>query len=176
MAERKHPYIVITDMNSKELEALLAYMYNGEVIVQRENIPNVMKAAEYLKIKGLLVQDEQLVQNRQLSGQQKRSHSAHEEVSRTKRRKESCFRAYFPLEMVDASNELIPKSEADASKQTLKTRMCAESSQELMAPDNDPLGSFTEVSLLNTQLLYIKVVAFPVFIFIFTHRLLFRIN
>ncbi|MCL4138273.1 UNVERIFIED_CONTAM: hypothetical protein GTU68_053923 [Idotea baltica] len=54
----KHPYIIVKDVRPTELEALLNYMYKGEVNVSQESLPELIKAAEGLKIKGLAVPDE----------------------------------------------------------------------------------------------------------------------
>lgn len=53
----KHPVIVLKDIGADELEALLSYMYDGEVNVLQEHLSSLIKAAECLKIKGLAVAD-----------------------------------------------------------------------------------------------------------------------
>lgn len=45
--------IVLTDINHKELETLLDYMYLGEVNILQSDLSMFMKAAEHLQIKGL---------------------------------------------------------------------------------------------------------------------------
>ncbi|KAK3857236.1 hypothetical protein Pcinc_036500, partial [Petrolisthes cinctipes] len=52
------PVIVLKDVRGHELEALLDYMYLGEVDVQQAHLPGLIKAAECLRIKGLAVPDE----------------------------------------------------------------------------------------------------------------------
>ncbi|KAK7080686.1 hypothetical protein SK128_009851 [Halocaridina rubra] len=52
------PVIVLKDIKGQELEALLDYMYLGEVNVQQVDLPGLIKAAECLRIKGLAVPDE----------------------------------------------------------------------------------------------------------------------
>ena len=54
----KHPVVVLKDIKSEDLEALLNYMYVGEVNVTQESLSGLIKAAECLKIKGLAVPDE----------------------------------------------------------------------------------------------------------------------
>lgn len=54
----KHPIIVLKDIRSQELEALLNYMYVGEVNVLQNELAGLIKAAECLMIKGLAVPDE----------------------------------------------------------------------------------------------------------------------
>lgn len=51
--EGKHSVIVLKDVKAEELEALLNYMYEGEVNVLQEKLSGLISAAEYLKIKGL---------------------------------------------------------------------------------------------------------------------------
>ena len=50
--------IVFNDIKSSELEALLNYMYIGEVNVLQTELAGLIKAAECLKIKGLAVPDD----------------------------------------------------------------------------------------------------------------------
>lgn len=54
----KHPVLVINDVPCDILEALLRYMYAGDVNVQQEKLFKFISAAEYLMIKGLAVPDE----------------------------------------------------------------------------------------------------------------------
>ena len=51
----KHPVIVLNDVSSSDLEALLNYMYEGEVSVLQDKLANLIRAAEALKIKGLAI-------------------------------------------------------------------------------------------------------------------------
>lgn len=54
----KHPVIVLKDIKAEDLEALLSYMYVGEVSVSQSDLGRLIKAAEMLCIKGLAVPDE----------------------------------------------------------------------------------------------------------------------
>ena len=56
--ECKHPFVVIKDIDASEFDALLNYMYLGEVNVLQDVLPNLIKAAEALRIKGLAVCDD----------------------------------------------------------------------------------------------------------------------
>lgn len=49
----KHPIVILHDINYKALNALLTFMYQGEVSVNQEEIPMFMRVAEILKVKGL---------------------------------------------------------------------------------------------------------------------------
>ncbi|XP_071516062.1 uncharacterized protein [Panulirus ornatus] len=53
----KHPVIVLNDIKCSELEALLSYMYAGEVSVPQSTLSLLIRAAELLQIKGLAVPD-----------------------------------------------------------------------------------------------------------------------
>ncbi|KAK4312354.1 hypothetical protein Pmani_016219 [Petrolisthes manimaculis] len=53
----KHPVIVL-NIQSADLEAILSYMYDGAVNVAQTNLPQLIKVAELLQIKGLAVPDE----------------------------------------------------------------------------------------------------------------------
>jgi len=54
----KHPIIVLKDIKGEVFEALLKYMYLGEVNVVQDRLSDLINAAECLKIKGLAVPDE----------------------------------------------------------------------------------------------------------------------
>lgn len=53
----KHPVIVLNDIKCSELEALLSYMYAGEVSVPQSTLSLLIRAAELLQVKGLAVPD-----------------------------------------------------------------------------------------------------------------------
>lgn len=54
----QHPIIILRDVNYKELEYLIRFMYSGEAIVPQEDIQTFLKTAEMLEIKGLLESSE----------------------------------------------------------------------------------------------------------------------
>ncbi|XP_071515112.1 uncharacterized protein [Panulirus ornatus] len=54
----KHPIIVVKDVECRDIEALLSYMYAGVVSVAQNDLAQLIKAAELLQIKGLAVPDE----------------------------------------------------------------------------------------------------------------------
>lgn len=45
--------IILQDVHFSELEALLIFIYKGEVNIEQENLPALLKAAETLQIRGL---------------------------------------------------------------------------------------------------------------------------
>ncbi|XP_053598508.1 protein tramtrack, beta isoform [Microplitis demolitor] len=49
----KHPIVILKDVNSRDLSAMLNFMYQGEVSIKQEDINNFLKVAETLQIKGL---------------------------------------------------------------------------------------------------------------------------
>ena len=55
----KHPFIVVKDVDPKQMEALLTYMYKGEVNIPQEDLSELIKAAEAFQIRGLAVPDEE---------------------------------------------------------------------------------------------------------------------
>lgn len=74
--ECKHPFIIMKDVEPHHLEALLNYMYKGEVNVLQESLPGLIKAAEALKIKGLAVPDEPVSKEKFLTNREKRRSTA----------------------------------------------------------------------------------------------------
>ncbi|KAG0723708.1 Protein tramtrack, beta isoform [Chionoecetes opilio] len=54
----KSPVIVLKDVRSQDMDALLDYMYLGEVNVNQNDLASLLKTAECLRIKGLAVPDE----------------------------------------------------------------------------------------------------------------------
>merc|ERR1712172_60054 len=49
----KHPIIILKDVPSQHLTAILEFMYAGEVNVAQDQLPAFLKTAERLKVKGL---------------------------------------------------------------------------------------------------------------------------
>ena len=49
----RSPIIVLTDIKKSHLEAILKFIYEGEVDVKQTDMPHIMTAAESLQIKGL---------------------------------------------------------------------------------------------------------------------------
>lgn len=56
----KHPIVFLKDITFLQIRALLDYMYKGEVSVQEEELPALLKIAEALKVKGLVESDDNL--------------------------------------------------------------------------------------------------------------------
>ncbi|CAL4115876.1 unnamed protein product, partial [Meganyctiphanes norvegica] len=54
----KSPVIVLKDVSSHDIEALLDYMYLGEVNVNQSDLASLLKTAKCLKIKGFAVSEE----------------------------------------------------------------------------------------------------------------------
>ncbi|KAL7645802.1 UNVERIFIED_CONTAM: hypothetical protein RMT77_002698 [Armadillidium vulgare] len=54
----KSPVVILKDVHHNNLEALLDYMYLGEVEIQQKDLPDLIEAAECLRIKGLAVPDD----------------------------------------------------------------------------------------------------------------------
>ncbi|XP_059478812.1 modifier of mdg4-like isoform X2 [Neocloeon triangulifer] len=48
-----HPIIILKDVALAELTALVSFMYNGQVLVSEDQIPQLIKTAEMLEIRGL---------------------------------------------------------------------------------------------------------------------------
>lgn len=49
-----HPIVILRDISWVDLKHIVEYMYKGEIRVNQEELPNVLKAAEALKVRGLL--------------------------------------------------------------------------------------------------------------------------
>ncbi|XP_069190645.1 zinc finger and BTB domain-containing protein 14 isoform X2 [Procambarus clarkii] len=60
----KSPVIVLKDVRSQDMDALLDYMYLGEVNVNQNDLASLLKTAECLRIKGLAVPDEDPTKSR----------------------------------------------------------------------------------------------------------------
>ncbi|CAH1109326.1 unnamed protein product [Psylliodes chrysocephalus] len=53
----KHPVIVLKDFNGWEVQAIVDFMYKGEISVIQEQLQSLIKAAESLQVRGLATQD-----------------------------------------------------------------------------------------------------------------------
>jgi BTB/POZ domain len=49
----QHPIVILRDVKHRDMEALLRFMYNGEVSVSNEQLPSVLHTARMLQVKGL---------------------------------------------------------------------------------------------------------------------------
>lgn len=54
----KHPVIVLKDFNGWEVQAIVDFMYKGEISVIQEQLQSLIKAAESLQVRGLANQDQ----------------------------------------------------------------------------------------------------------------------
>jgi hypothetical protein len=50
----RHPIVILKDIKLTEMKAILEYMYKGEVNVAQDQLAGLLKAAETLKVKGLV--------------------------------------------------------------------------------------------------------------------------
>ncbi|XP_018024885.1 protein tramtrack, beta isoform [Hyalella azteca] len=53
----KHPVVYMRDVSPHDMEALLDFMYKGEVHVAETEVPSLLRTAEGLQVKGLAVPD-----------------------------------------------------------------------------------------------------------------------
>jgi len=79
-----HPIIVLKDIKHQHLEALLDYMYIGEVNVLQSELASLIKAAEYLQIKGLAVPDDPKTNHEKREKRELETSNKDEFVKRTK--------------------------------------------------------------------------------------------
>ncbi|XP_030383990.1 protein abrupt-like [Scaptodrosophila lebanonensis] len=49
----EHPIVILRDVRSDDVENLLSFMYNGEVNISHEQLPDFLKTAHLLQIRGL---------------------------------------------------------------------------------------------------------------------------
>lgn len=84
----KNPVIVLKDIKCEDLEALLDYMYLGEVNVRQSDLATLIKAAECLRVKGLAVPDDEPPTTKKKDSQPRRSESASSPPAKRKRRSE----------------------------------------------------------------------------------------
>lgn len=52
--ECRHPIVILKDIKFSEIKAILEYMYRGEVNVAQDQLAGLLKAAETLRVKGLV--------------------------------------------------------------------------------------------------------------------------
>ena len=144
----KHPVIVLKDIKHDDLEALLNYMYVGEVNVVQEKLAGLIKAAECLKIKGLAVPDEDPMDNKEssISGREQHKRSQRNEDSpRAKRRRRD--------NSTDISEDNLSHVKSRSSGRSKVNQSSHRSSNEEYQSTKLPVDEENENSTLNANLL-----------------------
>ncbi|XP_058789523.1 protein tramtrack, beta isoform-like isoform X2 [Phymastichus coffea] len=54
----EHPIVILSDVKYSEIQAILDYMYRGEVNVAQDQLTGLLKVANFLKVKGLVEESE----------------------------------------------------------------------------------------------------------------------
>lgn len=49
----QHPIVILRDVRKQDMEALLRFMYNGEVHIGQEQLSDFLKTAQTLQVRGL---------------------------------------------------------------------------------------------------------------------------
>lgn len=49
----QHPIVILKDVHNTELEALLNFMYQGEVYISQDRLSSFLRTAEILQVRGL---------------------------------------------------------------------------------------------------------------------------
>ncbi|XP_074028739.1 BTB/POZ-zinc finger protein abrupt [Leptinotarsa decemlineata] len=49
----KHPIVILRDVQKKDMDSLLSFMYNGEVNIGQEHLTEFLKTAQMLQVRGL---------------------------------------------------------------------------------------------------------------------------
>lgn len=102
----QHPVVILQDVKYRELSSIIAFIYKGEVNIDQQYLPELLKAAQTLQIRGLsdsvtLNHDEQSIQTSAKKRKiQSRTHSENEKMEET-----------FQEEPV-----LVPKQEVDTNE------------------------------------------------------------
>ena len=55
--KHSHPLLCLSGVNSKELNDILDYIYNGEIQIYQENLDSFLNIAERFKLEGLIAQE-----------------------------------------------------------------------------------------------------------------------
>ncbi|KAB7501642.1 Sex determination protein fruitless [Armadillidium nasatum] len=135
-----HPYIIFKDIEPREMELLLNYMYQGEVNVVQENLPTLIKAAEALKVKGLAVPDD-LPASKDSSSKKRSS-----DTQLPKRRSEEKRRRRDSSDQNSHPNSSSTTSERNSSKsdvnlETVENKVIKEEPLESAEYENPPMQS-----------------------------------
>ncbi|XP_047483355.1 transcription factor GAGA-like isoform X3 [Penaeus chinensis] len=146
----KHPVIIIANVSRKDLEALLNYMYLGEVSVFRTELKSLVKAAEILKIKGLAEQTENSSVN---ENKEKRSSSWEADQPESKRTKSEDYSSVY-------TKQKETERSAHVKDSTTKTRILdtealndqdAKGSEVIIDDSLDSLGELTSAEISDSR-------------------------
>ncbi|XP_068225819.1 protein tramtrack, beta isoform-like isoform X2 [Palaemon carinicauda] len=140
----KNPVVVLKDIQCKDLEFLLDYMYIGEVNVRQNELSSLLKAAECLKVKGLAVREDDQTQTdspKRHGSREKRDVSS----PPTKRRRAEEYRSK-PPDTGDFGQEnsndgaQIEESNHSSDLQIFSAEQHGETSLPHSTGDQDPIG------------------------------------
>lgn len=85
----KHPVIVLKDFSGWEVQAIVDFMYKGEISVGQEQLQSLIKAAESLQVRGLVHQDN--------FGVDKESHSITNQTPTPSNSPNDYDRGFYPM-------------------------------------------------------------------------------
>ncbi|XP_067003418.2 uncharacterized protein [Anabrus simplex] len=95
--EDSHPIIILSEMNSEDIKSIIEFVYRGELNVTADRFTSVLKAAEELRIRGLMEDTKEVLFL---------SDKGDEEDKKRKRRKETSKKDYSEAMLLAALDDL----------------------------------------------------------------------
>ncbi|KAF2364881.1 BTB/POZ domain [Trinorchestia longiramus] len=145
----RRPVIVLKDIKCSELDALLSYMYLGEVNVLQTDLSGLIKAAECLQVKGLAVADDvplsspKSTSSKQDTSKTSKRVSSSSNISSSKRTRRERGRA-------PSSDEEDVRDAAGRSKSDSENKECNETS-DLLVNSNPKCAGNSRTSKKTSQ-------------------------
>uniref|UniRef100_A0A1B0EUC4 Putative serine/threonine-protein kinase cdc7 n=1 Tax=Lutzomyia longipalpis TaxID=7200 RepID=A0A1B0EUC4_LUTLO len=115
-----HPILFMTDVHSNHMAGLLDFMYSGQVNVKYEDLPNFLKVAEAMQIKGL---HSESTSDQEDPGKHSTHNSSNSANSNSKQFKHPAYPGVTNLSMADAyqHRSMVPTSTGKSPNLTRST-------------------------------------------------------
>lgn len=165
----KHPFIIIKDVKPQETEALLNYMYKGEVKVSQESLPDLIKAAESLQVKGLAVPDD--ISNENISSKQNKRYSEYIQGADFKKRKNDDKEKQI-LEKDETKND-VGDTHHKRLLEDIWTNEANSPSSDISTPNGGKLQTLQKDDPANVIVRLLKILVFIVYLYNFFMSLIY---
>ena len=110
----KHPVIILSDVRSKDMRAVMRFIYQGEVSVSQSELASFLRTADNLQIKGLAEDREKDDKKRKLNSKEDENTDSKRATSSAKRQKNNIINTFSTNYSGNVSTNYNSKSQKDS--------------------------------------------------------------